>query len=113
MKSNIKKNTNLEPKKLSIKEIRCPYCRKVHSSLLPQIKGFAKISGVNSPEKYCMYLSKCPYRDKNNIICTFHYHEQSIVRPNFWCKEKGDKWIVYPWEVQESEEIQDYLKENK
>jgi hypoxanthine phosphoribosyltransferase len=24
--------------------------------------------------------------------------------------DKGDKWIVYPWETEDSEEIQDYLK---
>jgi uncharacterized protein YbaA (DUF1428 family) len=28
-------------------------------------------------------------------------------------KEKKDDWIVYPWELYESEEIQDYLKETK
>ena len=63
------KNTNLDPTKLSIKEIRCPYCRKIHPNLLPQIDGYTVIYGVNSPEKYCMYLCKCSYRDKNNIIC--------------------------------------------
>ena len=92
------KNTNLEPKKLSIKEIRCPYCRKVHSSLLPQIKGFAKISGVNSPEKYCMYLSKCPYRDKNNIICNkpcnnlyCNKHNIIVSKKTFRCECKTSK----------------------
>ena len=44
-----------------------------------------------------------------NIICTFHYHKQSIVVPDYWIHEKGDKWIGYPWEVDDSEEIQDYL----
>ena len=92
------KNTNLDPKKLSIKEIRCPYCRKVHSRLLPQIKGFAKISGVNSPEKYCMYLSKCPYRDKNNIICNkpcnslyCNKHNNIVSKQTFRCECKTSK----------------------
>ena len=50
-------------------------------------------------------------KEERNIICTFHHHEQSIVRPDFYCEEKGDKWIVYPWETRDSEEIQDYLKQ--
>ena len=51
------------------------------------------------------------FENRNNIICTFHYHKQSIVKPDFYCEEKGDKWIVYPWETKDSEEIQDYLKQ--
>jgi hypoxanthine phosphoribosyltransferase len=46
-------------------------------------------------------------------IATIHYHKQSIVEPAYWVEEKGDKWIVYPWEKKNSEEIQDYLKETK
>jgi len=46
-------------------------------------------------------------------IATIHYHKQSIVEPAYWVQEKGDKWIVYPWEKKNSEEIQDYLKETK
>ena len=48
-------------------------------------------------------------KEERNIIVTLHFHEQSIVRPDFYCEEKGDKWIVYPWEREDSETIQDYL----
>jgi len=52
------------------------------------------------------------YKDEErNIIVTLHFHEQSIVRPDFYCEEKGDKWIVYPWEREDSEALQDYLNE--
>ena len=51
------------------------------------------------------------FKNEHNVICTFHYHEQSIVEPDFYCEEKGDKWIVYPWEERDSKEVQDYLKE--
>ncbi len=51
------------------------------------------------------------FKNKNNVICTFHYHRQSLVKPDFYCKEKGDDWIVYPWETRDSEEVQDYLNE--
>lgn len=29
------------------KEIRCPYCRTIHPSLLPHIEGYQKVHGVN------------------------------------------------------------------
>ena len=41
---------------------------------------------------------------------TIHEHEQSIVKPDYSMIDKRDKWIVYPWETTNSEEIQDYLK---
>ena len=53
------------------------------------------------------------FDNEHNIICTFHYHKQSLVRPNYYVEEKGDDWIVYPWETIDSEELQDYLKQEK
>ena len=50
------------------------------------------------------------FQNPHNIICTLHYHDMSIVRPDFYCENKCDKWIVYPWETRDSEEVQDYLK---
>lgn len=41
---------------------------------------------------------------------TIHEHSQSIVKLNYSVLYKEDKWIVYPWETEDSEEIQDYLK---
>ena len=46
----------------------------------------------------------------NAHTATIHYHTQSSVEPAYWVEEKGDDWIVYPWEQDDSEEIQDYLK---
>lgn len=42
-------------------------------------------------------------------FATLDYHKQSSVVPDYWISEKGDKWIVYPWEREDSEEVQDYL----
>ena len=50
------------------------------------------------------------FENSHNVICTFHYHKQSIIEPEYWVTEKGDDWIVYPWERDDSDEIQDYLK---
>ena len=46
---------------------------------------------------------------KDAIFATLDYHKQSVVVPDYWISEKGDKWIVYPWERNDSNEIQDYL----
>ena len=47
---------------------------------------------------------------KNAYYVTIHEHEQSSVKPDYSVLYKEDKWIVYPWEVKDSTEIQDYLK---
>lgn len=31
-------------------------------------------------------------------ITTMFYHPRSLVKPDFYKFEKGDKWIVFPWE---------------
>ena len=45
-------------------------------------------------------------------FATLHYKEGSIEEPDFYAiKVPSDyPWIVYPWELKESETIQDYLK---
>ena len=37
------------------------------------------------------------FKDKNFIVTLF-YHEQSIVVPDIWIKEKKGIWITFPWE---------------
>lgn len=32
-------------------------------------------------------------------ITTMFYKSNELVEPEFWIKEKENKWIVYPWEV--------------
>ena len=49
-----------------------------------------------------------PVSEKSYYV-TIHEHEQSIVKPDYSVINKGDKWIVYPWETTDSEEIQDYI----
>ena len=47
---------------------------------------------------------------KDAHYVTIHEHKQSIVKPDYSVLYKQDKWIVYPWEAEESEEVQDYLR---
>jgi len=53
------------------------------------------------------------FDNEHNILFTIHYHSQSITKPDFWMWDKKDKWIVYPWETEDSETIQDYLVEKE
>ncbi len=46
----------------------------------------------------------------NLMLLLYTEHEQSLIKPDYSVLDKGDKWIVYPWETEDSEEIQDYLK---
>ena len=50
---------------------------------------------------------------KNTIAgytATLHYKKTASFTPDFYSKEVGEEWIVYPWERNDSETIQDYLK---
>ena len=49
------------------------------------------------------------FDNEHNVIFTIHHHDDSITTPHFWVWDKDDKWIVYPWEREDSETIQDYL----
>lgn len=51
--------------RLSLGEIKCPYCRRVNAGLLPYrpMPGFAKHTrGVNSPLHLCMPSQQCEWR---------------------------------------------------
>ena len=50
------------------------------------------------------------FTEYQSYVVTIHEHEQSLIKPDYSVLDKGDKWIVYPWETEDSEEIQDYLK---
>lgn len=41
---------------------------------------------------------------------TLHYKKTAIFTPDFYAKEVGSEWLVYPWERKDSDSIQDYLK---
>ena len=41
---------------------------------------------------------------------TLHHKKTASFTPDFYSKEVGEEWIVYPWERNDSETIQDYLK---
>ena len=38
------------------------------------------------------------WRQKGYTVATMYYKKSAKVVPNIWWKEKGDKWIIFPWE---------------
>ena len=61
-------------------QIKCPYCRKVHNTLLPyydsNVPGITKHFGVNAPSDLCMPVNTCAYTfksgKKKGIRCDKH-----------------------------------------
>lgn len=38
------------------------------------------------------------FAKKGFTITTIFYHKQCLYEPAIWLEEKGDRWIVFPWE---------------
>ena len=63
---------------------------------------------VDTGKTFQFYKEQPETKDAHYV--TIHEHKQSIIKPDYSVIDKQDKWIVYPWETTDSEEIQDYLK---
>jgi len=72
---NQKRDNYLETTYLSVKQIKCPYCRSITNKLLPYIKHKDVVykRGVNCPLKYCMSLYSCEWmkhgKHKCQVLC--------------------------------------------
>lgn len=42
------------------------------------------------------------YKDGGYFIATLFKHRRSVFEPDIWTKEKGDDWVLFPWETRES-----------
>ena len=78
--------------KLLVHEIRCPYCRNIHASLLPYYEdlGLKKIHGVNfldpkhasdNPHNKCDFVCDAPPENPTNCPCTYG------IKVNFFDKK--------------------------
>lgn len=110
---NQKKCLNvLEVKRLSINQLKCPYCRNIQNKILPyipQIDGVKRVYGVNSPEKWEMknYLCNCNYIYKSGKKkgfmcgkrsleekCIYHSKISTPVDPNTICEKTLNQYTV-------------------
>lgn len=78
--------------KLSINQIKCPYCRAITNNILPYFNYYNLpiIKGVNYPQKYSMKINSCQHCLKttnklcnnsacitpNGILCNKHYRQK-------------------------------------
>jgi hypoxanthine phosphoribosyltransferase len=60
-------------------------------------------SGETFRELFKMY-------PKSKFACLHFKPHTSVFHPTFFTKFHSDDWIVYPWERNDSDAIQDYLK---
>lgn len=44
------------------------------------------------------------------FACLHFKPHVSIFNPTIYAQEVGDEWLYYPWELKDSDTIQDYLK---
>jgi len=109
---------------LTINQIKCPYCRKVHNHLLPYIPSTEVIErvGVNSPAKYRMHLWDCSWifksgkrkgqecsasanKTDHGQYCNNHY--------NYCVKKSNSSNIQAPkLSIVLTEEMKDYSKKH-
>ena len=76
----------LETTILSLNQIKCPYCRSIQDTLLPNLKGYELPlrKGVNTPEKYCSKIYDCKWIIKsgknkgNNCGCSAYKKDEAI-----------------------------------
>lgn len=71
----------LETQRLRINELKCPYCRNIQQQILPQLNNnYELYYGVNTPLKYCMFLSKCKhvykYGKRKGSICNRNTNDE-------------------------------------
>lgn len=84
---------HLEVVKLKMKQIKCPYCRKIQNHLLPNRNNYQSINGVNYPVKFCMkpYNCKAIFKSGNRKgqicsrpcrteYCSYHQQRNLLVK---------------------------------
>ena len=120
----------LEITRLSINEIKCPYCREITDKILPFIidDNIELKNGINYPSKYCMQINNCSWIFKNgknknnkcncssfifnnNNFCLKHHKINNRLNSNFnnFSNENIDKYRK-KYNINKLKEI---LKENK
>ena len=66
--------------------------------LLAPAKNCIIVDDIADSGKTLIHYTKNDTQFNDYYIATMFYAKRSIVRPNFYAKEKTDKWIVFPWE---------------
>jgi hypothetical protein len=121
-----KKYNSMERCSVKQKEIRCPYCRTIHPSLLPHIEGYQKVHGVNYyDEKFeitstynncisdytkgvCCYVS-APV-DNITPKCNIHYVKVLTLDGKTYC---GMHYNIRTREIYRANKIKEQMEKKK
>jgi hypothetical protein len=98
---NQKKINSLETRRLSHKQMKCPYCRTITNNIMPFFTQYKlpAIYGVNSPDRFSLILYDCEHKFKSGkmknsscnksacksvfgVYCNTHYKSMTIKDSN-------------------------------
>lgn len=66
--------------------------------LLNAAKGCIIIDDIADSGRTLLHFTENDTQFNKYYITTMYYHERSIVKPDFYVKNKKDDWIVFPYE---------------
>ena len=67
--------------------------------LLAPTKNCIIIDDICDSGESLLHYTTNRYDNNKYYITTMYYNKKSDIEVNYYLKEKEDKWIVYPWEV--------------
>lgn len=69
--------------------------------LLAPTEGCVVIDDIADSGRTLMHFTENDTNEKKYFITTMYYHKRSAVIPDFYFLEKGNDWIVYPYEMED------------
>lgn len=66
--------------------------------LMAPIKGCLIIDDISDTGETLLHYKSGAYETYE--VVTMFYRKGSLVKPDFYFKEKKDEWVVFPWEKQ-------------
>ena len=69
--------------------------------LLNAAKGCVIIDDIADSGRTLLHFRENDTQFNKYYITTMYYHERSVVKPDFYVKEKKNDWIVFPYEYDE------------
>lgn len=66
--------------------------------LLNAAKGCIIIDDIADSGRTLLHFTENDTQFNKYYITTMYYHERSIVKPDFYAKNKNNDWIVFPYE---------------
>ena len=69
--------------------------------LMAPAKGCIVVDDIADSGRTLMHFTQNDTQFNKYFVTTMYYHNRSLVKPDFYVKEKGHKWIKFPYEAEE------------